>query len=214
MTNDIPSKKMKPNITSTAVATAVPKHSSLRTEETTKDKAQNKAPIFKTTNYRPLPSSTTGNDSSSKQTQPILPVNASLKNSQQIVPVYPDQFSNHPKYLSVMSMKVNALRKELRSLDLETGGLKKELQKRLLTALPADVPDHQSQRRTESSGALGKVIPEERPETEQGQPVATVDKQQDNRNQHDRGIWPEGDAQRDKGPVPEIPRIGDVPQSN
>ena len=62
-------------------------------------------------------------------------LNMSIKSSQIVVPVYPDEFSAHPQYLSVMSMKVSELRKELRTKNLETGGLKKELQKRLLTAL-------------------------------------------------------------------------------
>ena len=62
-------------------------------------------------------------------------INMSIKSSQLVVPVYPDEFSTHPRYLSIMSMKVFELRKELRTMNLETGGLKKELQKRLLGAL-------------------------------------------------------------------------------
>eukprot|EP00548_Thalassiothrix_antarctica_P014084 CAMPEP_0194171976 /NCGR_PEP_ID=MMETSP0154-20130528/6528_1 /TAXON_ID=1049557 /ORGANISM="Thalassiothrix antarctica, Strain L6-D1" /LENGTH=672 /DNA_ID=CAMNT_0038884509 /DNA_START=211 /DNA_END=2229 /DNA_ORIENTATION=- len=42
--------------------------------------------------------------------------------------------SSHPRYLEVMSMKVIRLRKEMKQLNLNTTGLKKDLQKRLLEA--------------------------------------------------------------------------------
>ncbi|KAI2490176.1 hypothetical protein MHU86_24398 [Fragilaria crotonensis] len=45
-------------------------------------------------------------------------LNMSIKTSQIVVPVYPDEFSTHPQYLSVMSMKVPELRKELRTKNL------------------------------------------------------------------------------------------------
>mmetsp|Transcript_2172 Transcript_2172/g.3224 ORF Transcript_2172/g.3224 Transcript_2172/m.3224 type:complete len:658 (-) Transcript_2172:89-2062(-) len=44
-------------------------------------------------------------------------------------------FSAHPRYLSIMAMKVVALRKELKAMGLETSGLKKDLQTRILTAI-------------------------------------------------------------------------------
>ena len=46
--------------------------------------------------------------------------------------------SSHPQYLQVMSMKVVQLRQMLKGRSLESGGLKKDLQKRLLTAMVAE----------------------------------------------------------------------------
>lgn len=43
-------------------------------------------------------------------------------------------YSSHPRYLQVMSMKVAELKKELKTLKLDGPGLKKDLQKRLLAA--------------------------------------------------------------------------------
>ena len=60
----------------------------------------------------------------------------SKQTTKTIVPVTKSaDVTSHPSYLKVMAMKVVTLRKELRSLGLETSGLKKELQKRLLQAL-------------------------------------------------------------------------------
>ena len=69
------------------------------------------------------------------------PKSPSLLTSNKVVPVYPDEHSAHPNYLAIMAMKVNELRKELKANKLETTGLKKELQKRLLTAIVVTVAD-------------------------------------------------------------------------
>jgi Inner centromere protein, ARK binding region/SAP domain len=73
--------------------------------------------------------------------KPNSNLSTSIRNSQNIVPLYPDAFSSHPQYLSIMAMKVPELRSQLRLMKLETGGLKKELQQRLLAAISCETGD-------------------------------------------------------------------------